>query len=206
MTSPDLSSFPAFFTGALPALLTREGGFVDHPADRGGATCHGLSEAVARRHGWTGAMADLPLSFAAEVYYQDYWQPLQLEAVAQQSVTLATTLFDTAVLCGPRRAGVWLQRVLTAANEGQKLYPDVAPDGVIGEQTLSALATLCHRRGEATGDLLAMAVQALRCAAALKLSEQDPSQKAFFWGWLRRIGDLAKGSLPKGDRPKGDLH
>lgn len=44
----------------VEALIDREGGFVDHPADRGGATCFGITEAVARAHGYGGAMRELP--------------------------------------------------------------------------------------------------------------------------------------------------
>ncbi len=41
-------------------LIDREGGFVDHPADRGGATCWGVTENVARREGYRGAIRTLP--------------------------------------------------------------------------------------------------------------------------------------------------
>ena len=34
----------------VDGLIAREGGFVDHPADRGGATNWGITEAVARAH------------------------------------------------------------------------------------------------------------------------------------------------------------
>ena len=35
-------------------LIAREGGFVDHPADKGGPTRWGITQAVARRHGYMG--------------------------------------------------------------------------------------------------------------------------------------------------------
>ena len=44
----------------IDGLIAREGGFVDHPADRGGATNWGITDAVARAHGYTGPMALLP--------------------------------------------------------------------------------------------------------------------------------------------------
>ena len=35
----------------IDELIEREGGFVSHPADRGGPTRYGITEAVARAHG-----------------------------------------------------------------------------------------------------------------------------------------------------------
>jgi lysozyme family protein len=32
----------------IDALIEREGGYADHPADKGGPTCFGITEAVAR--------------------------------------------------------------------------------------------------------------------------------------------------------------
>ena len=40
-------------------LIEREGGYVNHPADKGGPTRYGITEAVARAHGYAGAMAEL---------------------------------------------------------------------------------------------------------------------------------------------------
>ena len=40
----------SFDVGALiNDLIEREGGYVNHPADKGGPTCFGITEAVARR-------------------------------------------------------------------------------------------------------------------------------------------------------------
>ena len=46
--------------GLIDALIDREGGFVDHPADSGGPTCFGITQAVARAHGYAGPMRQLP--------------------------------------------------------------------------------------------------------------------------------------------------
>ena len=45
----------------LEDLIKREGGYVNNPADRGGATKYGITEAVARTNGFKGNMKDLPL-------------------------------------------------------------------------------------------------------------------------------------------------
>ena len=54
--------------GMIDALIEREGGFVSHPADTGGPTCFGISEAVARANGYAGAMQNLPRDEAAAIY------------------------------------------------------------------------------------------------------------------------------------------
>lgn len=59
--------------GLLEELIDREGGYVNHPSDRGGATKYGITEAVARAHGYSGAMRDLPRAEAAAIYRRLYW-------------------------------------------------------------------------------------------------------------------------------------
>ena len=49
----------------IDELIEREGGYVNHPADRGGPTRFGITEAVARAHGYGGAMAELPRALEA---------------------------------------------------------------------------------------------------------------------------------------------
>ena len=52
----------------LDELIKREGGYVNNPADRGGATKYGITEAVARTNGFKGNMRDLPLDVAKAIY------------------------------------------------------------------------------------------------------------------------------------------
>jgi lysozyme family protein len=44
----------------IDELIEREGGYVNHPGDKGGPTRFGNTEAVARAQGYTGPMALLP--------------------------------------------------------------------------------------------------------------------------------------------------
>ena len=88
----------------VDALIDREGGFVDNPADKGGPTCFGITEAVARAHGYAGPMRQLPRSVAVAIYLRLYWQRPRLDEVARRSARLAAELFDTGVNMGPARS------------------------------------------------------------------------------------------------------
>ena len=57
----------------IDALIEREGGYVDHPGDKGGPTRFGITQAIARAHGYAGAMAKLPRDDAAAIYRRLYW-------------------------------------------------------------------------------------------------------------------------------------
>src|SRR3954469_18129090 len=85
----------------IDGLIEREGGYANHPADKGGPTCFGITEAVARAHGYAGAMASLPREEAAAIYRRLYWLRPKFDAVAERSERLAAELFDTGVNMGP---------------------------------------------------------------------------------------------------------
>jgi len=104
----------------LDELIEREGGFVDHPDDRGGATRYGVTEAVARAHGYRGAMRYLPRDEALSIYRRIYWLRPRFDAVAGRSGRIAAELFDTGVNMGPAVAATFLQRALTALNRQGK--------------------------------------------------------------------------------------
>jgi lysozyme family protein len=91
-----------FDVGSLiEALIEREGGYVNHPADKGGPTCFGITEAVARAHGYAGAMSRLPREEAAAIYRRLYWLRPRFDQVAKRSERIAAELFDTGVNMGP---------------------------------------------------------------------------------------------------------
>lgn len=175
----------------IEELIDREGGYVDHPADRSGATCWGITESVARAAGYRGAMAVLPRGVAAAIYRRSYWERPGYAAVATRAATLAAELFDTGVNIGPAVASGFLQRALNALNRGGRDYPDVAADGRIGPRTLAALDGFLAVRGKAGERVLLKAVEAMQGERYLTLAEARPANEAFLYGWLaNRIGNL----------------
>jgi lysozyme family protein len=115
------------FDEAFDALLRHEGGYSDHAADPGGKTRFGVTEAVARKHGYQGEMKDYPVAEAKKVYRAAYWDALRLNDVRSE---LRFDLFDAAVNSGVAQTVKWVQRIL-----------HVADDGIMGVVTLNALAT-----------------------------------------------------------------
>jgi lysozyme family protein len=172
----------------IEELIGREGGYANDPRDAGGETKYGITEAVARAHGYGGAMTDLPRETAAAIYKRIYWTRPGFDKVAEIAPDVAAELFDTGVNMGPMVAAGWLQRSLNALNEGGKDYPDVDEDGRIGPATLAALQGYRARRGLAGWRVLLLALNALQGAQYINLAKRKANE-AFVYGWLaNRVG------------------
>lgn len=160
------------FEACLPIVLLHEGGYVDDPADPGGATNYGISLRAARGF---GSLADvdgdgdvdaddillLTPAQAGAIYKAHYWAPLRCEALP---AGVDLVVFDIGVNAGPRAAVLMLQRALT-----------VKVDRVLGPQTLAAAA-------------LAEARTVIDRMAALRAEHYRalPGYPRFGRGWLRR--------------------
>lgn len=113
------------FNKAFDILLKHEGGYSNHVDDGGGATMWGITEGVARAHGYTGEMRNLPIDFAKRVYKATYWDAIKAEELPAQ---VRYSVFDAAVNSGVNRATKWLQESVGAT-----------ADGVIGPKTLTSI-------------------------------------------------------------------
>ncbi len=109
----------------IEGILGKEGGYVDHPSDKGGPTRWGITQTTARAHGYTGDMRNLPRETAKQILLSDYWTGPRFDQVAALSTLLADELCDTGVNMGPSVASKFFQRWLTAMNMRGKLYPDL---------------------------------------------------------------------------------
>ena len=154
----------------IDAIIRREGGYSDHPDDRGGKTMYGITEDVARRYGYDGPMRELPLWIAREIYEEEYVRRPRLDRIADDR--LFALLVDSAVQHGPRRAIQWLQQVL-----------GVTADGIIGPKTLAAL----ERHDP---NIVYREVLAHRIAYYMRIVARDPVQVGFARGWARRIAEI----------------
>ena len=177
------------FDIAFSHTVGLEGGYTDNPADRGGATRFGITEAVARANGYEGDMADLPVDTAKVIYRAQYWNKLNLDSIDSRSVDIASALFDTAVNCGIRHAGMHLQIALNAFNREQKDYPDCSQDGDIGAETIKAYDAFMDLRGRNGVIVLRRALNAQKGSYYLLLASSRPQDEDFEFGWfLNRVG------------------
>lgn len=167
------------------AILNREGGYVNHPADRGGPTNWGVTEKVARAHGYNGDMRNMARQQALAIYEADYWYGPRFDQVAAVSPAIAAELCDTGINMGPSVPSKWFQRWLTAMNDGGRLYPDLIADGNIGPRTITALRQYLAARGAEAERVLLRALNCSQGARYLELAEQRPANEAFLYGWVR---------------------
>ena len=168
----------------VDALIAREGGYVDHPADRGGPTKYGITEQEARANGYIGDMRDLPIETARTIYVERYWSGPGFQQVSARTAAIAEELLDTGANMGPMEASKMLQRALNALNREATAYPDIRVDGVIGRMTLYALDRFIATRGAAGVPVLLRLLNALQACRYVEIAEARPSQEQFVYGWL----------------------
>ncbi|WP_158966277.1 glycoside hydrolase family 108 protein [Chachezhania sediminis] len=158
------------FARALPRILAHEGGFVNHPADPGGATNRGITQAT--YNGWLKSQgrASRPVQYisdaeVAAIYGVQYWDAIRGDELP---AGVAYAVFDAAVNSGPARAAKWLQAAV-----------GVTADGVIGVQTLAAAAKApAHKVIDAM------------CDARLAFLKRLRAWPTFGKGWTRRVADV----------------
>jgi lysozyme family protein len=159
------------FEKALALTLDLEGGFVDDPADRGGATNQGITQTTHDR--FRASIDALPQSVAnitddevRRIYYDQYWIPGKCADLREP---VDAVHFDSCVNVGVARAARFLQAAV-----------GVAVDGIIGPRTLAAVAA----RDPAQ---LAQALCDERAQFYREIVQARPDQLRFLKGWLNRV-------------------
>ena len=166
----------------IDGLLDRQPGYAGGHDE--GPAAFGISEAVARAHGYAGAIRRLPRDEAARIYRRLYWLRPRFDAVAERSPALAAELLETGARLGPAVASTFLQRVLTALNRNGGDYADLVPDGRIGERTLAALDACLACRGRSGETVLLRAIEAVIGERCVRLAERRPPNEAMLYNWL----------------------
>ncbi len=172
------------FDAAVAATIGREGRYSADPADRGGATAWGITEATARAAGYLGPMASMSRDAAVDIYRRRYWAAPGFDRIAVLSPSLAIRLFDIGVNTGPPTGIRLLQRALNALNRQASDFADITTDGVFGSGSEAALRAFLARRGADGERVLLFTIAAQQAVHYLEIAERDPTQEAFVFGWL----------------------
>lgn len=159
-------------------IIRVEGGYVNDPRDSGGETNFGITVAVARANGYNGAMRDMPVNVAFDIYSAKYWDAVKADDLVELSEAVAEEVVDTSVNMGPGRAGKFLQRALNVLGDcGLKV------DGAIGPATLASLKKYMTRRDDE--ETLVKALNCLQGSYYITLAERREKDRAFIYGWLK---------------------
>lgn len=171
----------------IGAVFALEGGYSDNPADPGGKTNHGVTEQVARQHGYQGDMRALPKGFAERIYAQDYIERPNFHRVIALSPAVGEELVDAGVNAGPGRAARWFQQSLNHLSRGGADYPLVAADGQVDAKTLAAYQALERKRGRVKScELVLKLLDAQQGAHYMSLNKP-----VFIVGWAdKRLGNV----------------
>lgn len=163
----------------LDNLLKTEGGYVDHPADKGGPTNYGitipaLNEYTGLRNNTKNDIKELPKYIARDIYMELYYRKPKINRLPNN---IQPIVFDMAVNHGPKIAVQLLQSQLLADG-----YHINKVDGDIGPLTINASKS-------ASIDLGPVFINNLinrRIARYKAIIKHDPSQKVFEKGWIAR--------------------
>ncbi len=161
-----------------PKILAFEGGFVNDPKDRGGATNMGVTLSTWKKVGYDKDddgdidAADIRLlskKDAIAVLKSNYWNRWRADQITNQS--MAEILVDW--LWSSGKWGIVIpQRLLK-----------VPEDGIVGPKTLYALNS-ANQRG------LHAAMFQARSRFILDIVNNHPEQKKFLNGWMNRLNQF----------------
>lgn len=172
-----------------------EGGYVNHKADRGGETNHGITRALADDYKeklvalfrWDGTMMNLSEEMAFWLYDTHFWKRMKGDELLAIHPLIADKCFDVCINSGVTQGIKNLQLVLNLNNNSQKLYSDVGVDGLIGRATLQALASYVRLRGSEGIERLIVMLLAEQGGFYSRITQNREANEAFYYGWAGRV-------------------
>jgi lysozyme family protein len=178
-------TIPSEVTQIFEALLVREGGgkVTNDPRDAGGLTRWGWTAKTAAAFGFDRTVDTMTHDEAIALYQQRFWIAPRFDQLYAIDGELAVYLLDTGVTSGPATGIQFLQRALNVLNNQAQTFPDLRPDGGLGNLTFGALRAYIAARGPAGLSVLRFMVRSLRSTFFIELVERNSTQEAFEYGW-----------------------
>jgi lysozyme family protein len=164
----------------LDYILKQEGGYSNHPFDRGGTTNKGITQRTYNAYLMSNqlplrSVEEIDSYEVSEIYKKYFWD---LCKCSELPVPLDLIVLDSAVQHGPARANKWLQRCVGEMS-----------DGIIGDKTLYAVKDkVINKRLE---DVIDNYING-RIAFYAQIIKNDPTQEMFAKNWKNRIDSLLR--------------
>lgn len=162
------------YEDCLKKILVYEGGFSNHPLDKGGATNLGVTQHVYDKYRDNinlprRSVRDIERSEIFVIYWKGYWVPPKC---GELPTPLNLFVFDCSVLQGPSRAIKILQGIL-----------GVDVDGIIGSKTLEAIKKMDTKS-------VCLSYLSARGKHFDDIVRNDKDQVVFLKGWMNRLSHL----------------
>ena len=165
----------------MPLIIKWEGGYTNHPNDKGGCTMKGVTINTFRNfYGATKTCSDLKNITDDEwfnIFKTGYWDKCKGDSIINQSI--ANIIIDWA----------WMSGVSTAIKQIQRIL-GVKDDGIIGNITLEAINTFNQEE-------LFRKIYLSRTNFYINICKKNESQKVFLKGWINRLNDYVFSENPK---------
>lgn len=162
-----------------PFILKWEGGFVNDPLDRGGATNKGITIGTFRNFYGQEATVEQLKNITDEqwlcIFKNGYWDKWKGDSIINQSV--ANICVDWAWASGTGTSIKQVQRIL-----------GVSVDGIVGKNTLDAI-------NKADPKSLFEKIHNQRIKFVEDIVKRSPSQSRFIKGWKNRINAITFNEL-----------
>jgi lysozyme family protein len=175
------------FPQSLQLVLAHEGGYVNHPADPGGATNKGVTQKVYDTY--RRSLKEAPRSVksitkdeVADIYRNQYWGKVDGDALP---AGLDYAVFDYAVNSGVSKAVKDLQRTLRGLSNKLGEVANVRVDGVMGQSTIAAAEAAAN--DDEVGIITSLCDRRMTFLKSLK------TYGTFGKGWKRRVMGAVEG-------------
>ena len=170
----------------VPFIQAFEGGYSNHPSDKGKETNRGITIATFRCvYGQNKTVADLKALTDEQwmhIFKTLYWDKCRADEIKNQSV--ANLLVDFAWGSGTARAAKYIQRLV-----------GVTQDGNIGPKTIAAINARDAKS-------LFTGLKAERLAFINSIVRNNTSQMVFYKGWVNRLNAIGWGTLTYGGKTR----
>lgn len=165
-----------------PFIFSWEGGFVNHPNDRGGATNMGVTiatyEAYCKKKGLgipsVAALQNITQEEVIDILKTMYWDRCRADEIKNQSI--ANIIVDW----------VWASGVWGIKHTQRAL--GVTQDGILGPITLKII-------NDVDPMILFNTLKLTREDHFKSIATKDPTQQVFLKGWLNRLRGIQYGKL-----------